>query len=476
MASPKWKENKFKAGDDALDNNFPDYEVVEHRIGNQTNAESNNNKFFSLEIHKCSSNGKWRVYSNYGRVSDDEYSGVVGVYGPGTESEARAFFETKFNSKVKPSKGYKEIEFVTAKVGSPKSRQVKKNISDAEVPDSKRKKLEESKKKSGPIKTVNLHHDVARLVEQWYSDNTHSIQSNSAVTITSDGLETPLGVLSFKQINKGRSILSEIADAIKANDTTELRKLTGAFYSEIPAKLGRKISDDDLIQTDDLVQSKAELLQQMEDALEVGGASFMSGTEQKYHDLGVDIERLSKREDEWRRIEHYITSTVGHNHVNFVRNMNVKNVLKVCLSSDSSRYDNCKIGNEHELFHGSRNGNILGIAKRGLLIAPKEAPCTGYLFDKGIYLADRASKSLQYSSARFGGPRNSSNNCFLFIVKAKLGKQLKMHSTGYDAATQCKRKGCDSVWGVEGHYLLHNEFVTYTLEQTKITHIVEVQL
>lgn len=474
MAVPKWKEQKIKVGPDGIPQDLSDYQVIEHRIGNQTNADANANKFFSAEVWKCQKG--WYVYTNYGRVSEDEYTGAAGVYGPGTESEARAFFESKFKSKVRPSKGYKEIEFVTAKVGSPAARQKKNTIDDAEVPDSKRQQIDESKKKSRPIKTVKLHHDISRLVEQWYSDNTHSITSNAAVTITSDGLETPLGVLTFGQINKGRSILSEIAEAIADKDDNEVRKLTGAFYSEIPAKLGRKIGDSDLISSDEVVQQKAELLTQMEDALEIGGASFLSGTEQKYLDLGANVDRLSKRDDEWKRIEDYITSTIGHNHAHWAKKIKVKNVLATCLNADSSRYDSCGTDNETELFHGSRNGNILGLLSRGLLIAPKEAPCTGYLFDKGIYLADKSSKSIQYSSARFGGPGNKSNNCFLFIVKAKLGKQLKMYSTGYDAATQCKRKGCDSVWGVEGHYLLHNEFITYTLEQTKITHIVEIQL
>ena len=44
------KEYKTKAGDDFLNKDFPDYIVVEHRIGNQTNTENNHNKFFSLEL------------------------------------------------------------------------------------------------------------------------------------------------------------------------------------------------------------------------------------------------------------------------------------------------------------------------------------------------------------------------------------------------------------------------------------------
>ena len=48
------------------------------------------------------------------------------------------------------------------------------------------------------------------------------------------------------------------------------------------------------------------------------------------------------------------------------------------------------------LFHGSRISNYAGILSEGLRIAPPEAPVTGYMFDKGVYFADMASKSANY--------------------------------------------------------------------------------
>lgn len=41
----------------------------------------------------------------------------------------------------------------------------------------------------------------------------------------------------------------------------------------------------------------------------------------------------------------------------------------------------------------------MGILGRGLRIAPPEAPCTGYMFGKGVYFADCASKSANYTYA-----------------------------------------------------------------------------
>lgn len=57
---------------------------------------------------------------------------------------------------------------------------------------------------------------------------------------------------------------------------------------------------------------------------------------------------------------------------------------------------NKKIGNNLLLWHGSRVSNFVGILSQGLRIAPPEAPVSGYLFGKGIYLADMAEKSINY--------------------------------------------------------------------------------
>jgi len=459
-----WKEQKAKAGDDALSKDFPDYEVVEHRIGNQTNAEENNNKFFSLELHK-SSTGKWRVYSNYGRVSSDEYTGAVGIYGPSDETDMRAFFESKFKSKVRPSKGYKEIEFVTAKVGSPKARQKKNKISDEFIPETKKQKLVENT----TLPKIDLHPDIARLIEQWYKETSSTIKNNSAVEITSDGLTTPLGVLSFKQLSIGRDILKEINDSLTNKD--KIRKLTGDFYSNIPAKLGRKISDDDLISTKEIIEQKQTLIDLMEDALEVGGASFTSPTIQKFIDLGISIDFIPKADQEWARVQKNIINTKGHNH--YSTTTKVKHVFKIKLK-DQSTFNSCRIVNQQELYHGTRNCNITGILKSGMKIAPPGTPTNGSMFDVGSYFGSQSTKSINYSLYPFPGMGNP-KNCFLFLFQVKLGKQMELYDACYNARTLCKQKGYDSVWGKKGRSLIHDEYIVYDTAQTMATHIIELE-
>lgn len=459
-----WKEVKHQCGSDALNQDFPDYEVIEHRIGNQTNADGNNNKFFSIELHKCS-NGKFRVYTNYGRVSDDEYTGSVGIYGPATESEMTKFFNSKFDSKVRPSKGYIEIKFVKAKVGSPKARQKVYKVSEDEVPEAKKKKLVENKDVN--IIQLNLHPTISKLVSQWYNDTGNSITKHANIEITSNGLMTPLGVLSFSNIENGRKILFDLNDAIKNNNVNEIKKLNSAFFSVIPTKLSRKINNTDMILSEETIQLKAELLKQMEDALIIGGDSFSSNVNEKYKKLNTEIDVINNNDTEWQRIYNFIQNTRGSNH--YGTSSKINTILKVCLSADKNKYEDCSISNEQELFHGSRNGNATGILSRGLMVAPPEAPVSGWMFSKGIYAANSSTKSLNYSW------KDAADNCFLYIVKMKLGKQKKLYYADINAHTYCKNGEYDSVMGCKGNSLIHDEFIIYNSNQCKITHVVEIQ-
>lgn len=466
-----WKEVKLKTGLDGIPTDY-DYEITDHRIANQTNADKNANKFFSIELWKCS-DGDWRVYTNYGRVDDNEYSGAAGLYGPGNEDEMKAFFNKKFKSKCTASKGYIEIEFVRAKVGSPKARQRSNNVDEDQIPDSKKKPINESVKKK-TTKNVELHPTLTRLVDQWYRESSAAITSNAAVSITSDGMETPLGVLTFKQIKTGKDILGELNDTLKSGNLDLIRKLSGEFYSNIPSKLGRKISDEHIISTDESIQEKLDLLQMMEDALEVGGSTFVSDSYKKFLELGIKATPLEKTDSEYQRLEQKIKTTRGHNH--YGTTDKVLSILDVELSADRGRYNQCSIDNEAELFHGSRNCNTTGILRRGLLIAPPEAPVSGYMFDKAVYLADQSTKSINYSLCSFPGIQNS-NNCFLYIVKTKLGKIKELQYSDYSASKYCKGPNAkfNSVKGCKGPSLIHNEFMVYTLEQATITHVVELE-
>lgn len=82
----------------------------------------------------------------------------------------------------------------------------------------------------------------------------------------------------------------------------------------------------------------------------------------------------------------------------------VEDIFRVTRSGEEDRWraegwDNHPSDNRHLLWHGSRTTNFAGILSQGLRIAPPEAPVNGYMFGKGIYLADIVSKSANYCCA-----------------------------------------------------------------------------
>jgi poly [ADP-ribose] polymerase len=89
------------------------------------------------------------------------------------------------------------------------------------------------------------------------------------------------------------------------------------------------------------------------------------------------------------------------------------------------------------LWHGSRSTNFGGILSQGLRIAPPEAPVNGYMFGKGVYLADTSSKSANYCC-----PYNSANMGLLLLCDAELGDpMLELTHSDYNAGENAKSQG-----------------------------------
>jgi poly [ADP-ribose] polymerase len=78
----------------------------------------------------------------------------------------------------------------------------------------------------------------------------------------------------------------------------------------------------------------------------------------------------------------YMKNTHGKTHNSYTLEL----VDLFDISKDQP-YTGDAVGNKMLLWHGSRLTNWVGILSQGLRIAPPEAPCTGYMFGKGVYFA-----------------------------------------------------------------------------------------
>ncbi|OGE55224.1 hypothetical protein PENARI_c004G05741 [Penicillium arizonense] len=86
---------------------------------------------------------------------------------------------------------------------------------------------------------------------------------------------------------------------------------------------------------------------------------------------------------------------------------------------NTSPYASIANSDRRLLWHGSRSTNFGGILNQGLRIASPEAPVNGYMFGKGVYLADTSSKSANYCCHY-----NSGGMALLLLCDAEVGAPM----------------------------------------------------
>eukprot|EP00920_Eleutheroschizon_duboscqi_P012641 GHVT01029971.1.p2 GENE.GHVT01029971.1~~GHVT01029971.1.p2 ORF type:complete len:277 (+),score=74.26 GHVT01029971.1:526-1356(+) len=152
------------------------------------------------------------------------------------------------------------------------------------------------------------------------------------------------------------------------------------------------------------------------------------------------------------------------------------------------------------LFHGSPLANVVGILSRGLRVAPANAPLSGLMFGRGIYLTDVASKAAQYCNSTAQHPIGC-----LMVCQTSLGRLLCLRRASPCTARQ--RLGYDAVHGLGGFHpdpsqqkvfsldgtpivvpsgeivpsgiadtsLLYNEFVVYDPSRVRVRFLLEIE-
>ena len=187
--------------------------------------------------------------------------------------------------------------------------------------------------------------------------------------------------------------------------------------------------------------------------------------------LGLEVRETESSEDD------KIKALMGPNSRQFKKGYKVVNkTTQKAFDNHLKTVDNKKT----ELFwHGSRNENWLNILSTGLLIRPSGAVHTGSMFGDGIYFADKAQKSIGYSSLRgsywTGG---SDNTAYLALFDVHVGEQkhIKRHSRDCYSLdhSRLKGEGLDSVFAHGGADLRNNEYIVYQSQQCTVSYLIEI--
>lgn len=134
------------------------------------------------------------------------------------------------------------------------------------------------------------------------------------------------------------------------------------------------------------------------------------------------------------------------------------------------------------LYHGSRNENFLSILQNGLKIRPTGVATTGSMFGNGIYAANKARKSIGYTSLRGSyWASGSSNRAYLAIFEFATGNEYPIlenqsyqYWMGKLTKSEVNRKGYDSVFAEGGADLRNDEYIVYDSNQCTIRYLIEL--
>ncbi|KAI6784882.1 Poly [ADP-ribose] polymerase-like protein [Emericellopsis cladophorae] len=487
---------------------------------NQSNSGKNANKFYKIQILHNATASDFKTWTRWGRVGEVGQSAMLGS---GSEADAIKNFSKKFKDKSglswdnrgadpKPGKyafverSYNPDSEDEDGDGAASTKGVKKEDAEEDIPPPK----------------CTLEKPVQELMELIF--NQQYFQANMSA-LNYDANKMPLGKLSKATITRGFQQLKNLAAIMDDPDlaTSEWNMsfaaakehLSNTYYSVIPHAFGR--NRPPIIGEDGLLKKEIELLESlsdMKDAAEIMKVDrktqhTVHPLDRQFQGLGMEeMTPLDQGSTEFDVLSRYLKDSRGATHrVDY----KVQQIFRIERQGETVRFDESlysKIKSDRRLlWHGSRATNFGGILSQGLRIAPPEAPVSGYMFGKGIYLADMSSKSANYCCSYITG-----GEALLLLCEAELGDPMqKLTNASYQAGETAKKGGMHSTWGmgntgpskwvdgsiahpslrgikipdldqtpgptgVKGVGLCYNEFIVYDVAQVKLRYLFRVKM
>ena len=234
-------------------------------------------------------------------------------------------------------------------------------------------------------------------------------QQYFAATMTDlnyDVQKLPLGKLSNFTITRGYQALKDLSALLNDPSLAQseygtsyqvaTEHLSNAFYSLIPHAFGR--NRPPIIQNQAMLNKEIDLLDSLSDMKDAANImkkepkdiEKINALDRQFKGLNLEeMTPLKSSSPEFLELKNYLVETKGQTHH---ANYQVDQIFRIERQGEKDRFDKSSFSgpprNRRLLWHGSRATNFGGILSQGLRIAPPEAPVSGYMFGKGIYLAD----------------------------------------------------------------------------------------
>lgn len=412
---------------------FAKTNVLEKEVLNFASISANSNKFYIIELQEGYGDYKYCVYTERGRMGCKNPVKQCRFFQSYTQ--AYGHYQTTLSGKL--SKGYVKIILEDSPFTVTTTKVIKNDVKE---------------------EVESITDKVLQLVGKLYS-------SVSEYLIKS--IQTPLGKISPIQVSKALDVLNEIERSLDAGYTSRNEYLSDEFYSYVPVIFGRTVNRSQfLIDTYAKLNEKKELLDIMSSAVKAHD-SFEKTVKEKYESLNIELKCLSKRTKEYKRLVENLDKTSGSNHHYGFKIKEIYEVKDMVGHKEFNPY-NVEV---MELFHGTRNENILSVMQSGLKIKPSSAIHTGSMFGRGIYFADCSTKSANYCCGYNNSSTGNLDTNYLFVCDVATGKIKEYNDAKVDLYKA--PHGFNSVMGKRGKSLIHNEYIVYNTNQVKIKYIIE---
>ncbi|GMK57423.1 hypothetical protein CspeluHIS016_0402570 [Cutaneotrichosporon spelunceum] len=477
---------------------------------NQTNAGNNNNKFYRVQL--LHNGNTYKTWTRWGRVGE---MGQNALLGNGTLPDALV----NFNKKFKDKSGLNWAQ----RNDAPKNKKytfIEKSYED----DSDDEAVDNVKEEDDDEEWVPPESKLEQPIQDLMALIFNAKYMNAAMAdLNYDANKMPLGKLSKSTILKGFQALKDLASLFDDHSLAQsvyamaygpaVEMLSNRFYSYIPHDFGR--NRPPIISNEPMLKKEIDLLESLGDMKEAAAImkaerpkDTMHTFDRQFSSLGMEeMSVLDKESTEFKELAAYLVNSKGATHnVDY----KVEEIFRIERAGEKKRFDESIYStipsDRRLLWHGSRATNFGGILSQGLRIAPPEAPVSGYMFGKGIYLADMSSKSVNYCCSYL-----SDRTALLLLCEAELGDPLQtLTDASYTAGDTAKAGGMYSTWGqgkvgpskwkcagdahgslkgikmpdvttapgdtkVPNAYLMYNEYITYDINQVKLRYLFRVK-
>lgn len=404
----------------------------------------NNNKYYNMLEQ-----GNGTFIAQYGRIKGTE---VTHAYSMGE-------WDKIYRAKTK--KGYNDVTHLYTEA-------VVQKLDDAD---------------GDPTKVAAIQNAmVKQLFDELQSFAKKTVQAN--YTVSQDDVTQA-------QVDEAQNIINEISSKMAGTTSKdEINNRLLKLYTIIPRKMdnvrnyllkgygtkaendyAHKLIDNEQKLLDTMAGQVAMIKKQKEANAKAKDPAEAKKTTDMLEMLGLVVEEANAKEIE------IIKKMMGPNAAQF------RKAFKVTNTKTEKQFVNfveaAKDKKTEMFWHGSRNENWFNIIQTGLLIRPSGAVHTGSMFSDGIYFADKAQKSIGYTSLSgsywAGG---NAKKAYLALFTAHIGNQkhIYRHDSSCYSITKhgLAKEGYDSVFAHGGADLRNNEFIVYDPSQCTISFIIEI--